>query len=223
MKLNLLALRREVRNHLGVENTDPEFDDTSLNNLINLSYEDVRTRLKLRDIQRFADISLSAGTGSYNFSSAYAVYGVLIKDNDSNEFLELLPLDAKSYHDSVDSDVDARKIPTHYHTHDGNTIYFSPVPDEAYTVRVMYIDDAADLALDNDTLRNPGQIDEIVMYGAVWRGFVKLNFYEKGDVIVALQDKLISQFVPVQAIEEQDSRFAQLDFSHIQTYNPRSR
>jgi hypothetical protein len=94
---------------------------------------------------------------------------------------------------------------------EGCNVKLWPTPDDVYTITIKYNTVLEDLSDDNASSNLPHQWDEIILYGAVWRGWIKLGDTEKAKEIKGFWTSLFSGLKPVESKEEVDTHYAALN------------
>jgi hypothetical protein len=203
MGLTLQQFRDELRDHCGVTT---EWNDTTADGLLNRSFWEVQDLYDFREEEEVVDIPVVAGTSEYTVElDQDAVQNVRILDNNSNDWGPLVFEDNERFTQNLSDRTDARGTPGYY-TRRGNKIVFRDVPDAAYTVRVQYRKTLGDVLSSGTGI--PQAWDEVVLYGAIWRGFAKLGDWNRKQQAKAAQAELVGPKKSTEVKELGDTRMA---------------
>jgi hypothetical protein len=115
----------------------------------------------------------------------------------------------KQYENTYIADTESEGKPKKYYR-SNDTIVFWPTPDQVYTVVLHYLQQLDDLTDANLDPQLPRSWQEMLLQGAVYRGFYRNNDYKKGDSAKAAYIQLIQSAIPVESKEEWDSSRARV-------------
>lgn len=205
------SLISELREHSGLSEDELSPPDALL--ILNRSYWEVLDKFPFREKEQTANFSTVAGTRNYTVPSPFeALRQLSIQNPSNNEFTPLDRADIYTHEMTRDSDTDARGFPTRY-LREKNAIRLYPVPDDVYSISIKYLTVLDDL--DNITnVRNPNlpqSWHEIILYGGLWRLYLRLRDFSASNQYKIQQLALINSAVPVEAKEEFDSHTAHLE------------
>lgn len=208
MSLTQQQFRDELRDHCGV--SDSEWDNTITDRLLNRSFWEVQDIYDFREEEATTDIALVAGTSEYNIAvDQDSIEHVRILDNNSEDWTEIKYEDDEYFTRNLSDRADSYSIPESY-TRRGNKIIFRSTPDTAYTVRVHYKKSLGDVI--NSGTGLPQAWDEVVLYGAIWRGFAKLGDWNRKQQAKSTQAELVAPKKPTKVKELEDTRMAGISF-----------
>lgn len=198
--------RSELLIHLGLDSSDSgNWGNTILDDLINRSYAAALENFGFRAKETSTTFVTVAGTKTYAIpADLEALEQLSIVDPDSSSHSNLQPIEPADYELNFVDTEDARSTPTHYMRR-GSSIILWPTPDVVYTLVHYYRKLLPDLTQTTDTLGLPKSWDEIIHYGAVSRGFIRLGDYERAEASSNIQSKFISDSMPTKAKERNDS------------------
>jgi hypothetical protein len=215
MTLHIHDLRDELRETTGMDSDD--LTDTVANRYLNLSWWELQDKIKFREKEGIADIATVAGTASYALTSIDAaldnVVSVNILSRVGDDYAPLRKRDYTSILDGLNTSDSARGVPNEYAIH-ANLIYFDPIPDSPYTVRVLFRKTLANLV--SGVAPVPQVWHEFIILGAAMRVFRRNGEYQKSAAIRMERDALI--LITVEDITKETE-----DFRHagIQVYRQR--
>lgn len=206
MTLILTQLESELRDHLGVATNDPQFGTDALDLLLNRAYWDMLDKFKFREKEASGLFYTVAGTRYYDVPVSFDyLTGLFIVDSSGNH----IQLDRASipelegvYNESTSS----QGFPTKY-TREGCGIKLLPTPDAIYTGVIKFMLNLADLSTSNVTPSIPHIWHECIVYGAAYRGFLKLGDFPRYQQYISLYNAKVVEIEPVESKEEEDSTF----------------
>lgn len=231
MGLSITDLRLELRDHLGMDEDD--LDNTAADRLLNRSWWEVMPKFKFRETEAKTSFQTVAGLQTYSLPIDFDALTMLSIGGTSNANLlngqfylngtvflnpavsdlsrhtKLERIDDKFYENEFDDAETARGFPIQYYRYGAGIILY-PTPDNTYTINVDYRITLADLSTNNPDLVIPQNWHEIILYGAIWRGFQKRGDYNRAREAKQTQFTLINTTTPVAAEEEGDSSEAGL-------------
>ena len=209
MSIDLPALRKELREHLGVDEVELSNDDCDL--LLNRAYWELLDKFPFREKEVSATFDTVAGTLLYGVPSPFeSLRQLSIENPDTNEHTYLRKWDIREYEENFVDTVDARGFPTNY-VREGCNVKLFPTPDAAYKIIIKYNTVLDDLSDDNASSGLPHQWDEIILYGALWRGYLRFGDQLKSKQTQQMWGSLFAKLSPVEAKEEVDTHYAALN------------
>ena len=207
--MELSGLITEVRDHLGCDEDD--LDDDAVELLLNRSYWAMLNKFPFRETEVTASFATVSGTNLYTVPSPFeALRQLAIKDLDSDAYKPLVRMTQKEYDSVFVDNTDNYNKPEKYYR-EKNCIKLWPTPDDAYTITIRYFTPLADLEDPTDEPGVPNNWHEILMYGAIWRGFYRLGDVVRGERMKRLDVTLINEAVPTESKEERDSPTAGIE------------
>jgi len=219
MTILLSVLRDELREHLGYgdEIADADADrttgwkDVNVELLLNRAFWEVIDKFPFREKEETTTFVTVVGDSFMTLPTDFnALRKISIQDLTS---LEWTPLERMSvdYHErKADSNTSARGKPERYFR-DNVGVRLQEIPDDIYTLRIKYWISLADLTSTKTDPEIPQIWHEIILYGGVWRGFIRLQSFNEAQAMKAHQLSLIDSAVPVEGKEEFDSPMAGVD------------
>lgn len=200
MGLSLAQLRTEVREHLGVDSV--ELIDADVDLLLNRSWWKVADDFDFREKETSRSYNTVAGTSTIaSATDTEGLQGVSIEDTNSKQHTSLSPMTIGVYETEYADISSTRAKPTHYVRRGSNIILF-PTPDAAYEITEYYLKTLADIASTGPTI--PQSWHEIIMYGAVYRGFARIGDYNRSRAARTMQVELMSTQETVDTTEKVD-------------------
>lgn len=202
------SLETELRAHLGDLSTT-ELTQVDALLLLNRSYWELLDKIHFREKEAETTVSTVAGQQDYAVPSPFeAVQLISIQDNNSKVWTNLERLaDFAFEHEKEDgtaaAQIHLRAFPVSYMRYRAQ-IRLRPIPDAIYTLKIKYWTTLDDLAVGTN-LTLPPSWHEVVLYGAVHRGFMRLRDFEAAAEFKVMQDNLLSTSQPTVAKEERDS------------------
>lgn len=194
MALSLAQLRQDLRDHLGVDESD--LIDADADRLLNRSWWPMAAQLRFNEKDAEFSFTTVASQQDYAFpSNSDAVERVVIKDPDTGSWEPLAKIDDWTMFEKQDEDEDA--VPSHY-SRRGSEFILWPVPDSAYEVRVKYQQTLVDLQASGPGV--PQEWHEVILWGAVSRGFFQLGDWARG------KEAQNQQAVFLQSLSTQEER-----------------
>lgn len=206
MGLSLQQMRDDLREFCGVD--DDEWSNTITDLLLNRSWWKVADNYDFREKEATVDVTTVIGTSSYTLpTDLEGLSHVEIKDINSLDFDPLVPLENAEFQDRTTDRTDSRAKPEFY-LRRGSTLVFNPTPEQVYTIRVYYDKTLADII--STGVPVPQSWHEVILEGAVWRGFQRLGDYNRMQGAIAVQTGLLSTQKPTKVKEKQDYHTAGL-------------
>ena len=214
--LTLTEMRVLVRKGLGGL-TASELSNADTDQLLNLALKDLQAEFPLKEKECIVEAAATAGSDSYNLPADIdAIQGVTVIDEtsgsvDPKEFKKLkrLSMDEMEVRRTRDF-ADVRALPEYY-TRWEDVLIVSPIPDKAYTIRVVMLKNLA-LLLEGsvDTVGWPDEWDEILVKFAIAKGHFfnedyNLEQQAQNSALGALRSAKL-----VNTAEEDDYRYAGL-------------
>lgn len=210
MPLNQQQLRDDLREHLGVD--DVEYDNTKTDLLLNRSWWEVAAKFKFREADIKVTWNTVVGQSSYTYtqvgaSTLEAVKIISIEDLNSKLHDPLEFIQSGEFELKFVNRTDTRGKPEFY-TRLGTSVILQPVPDAIYAMTSYLKSTLADIATGGLTV--PQSWHEIVLFGAVWRGFARLGDWNRSQLAKASQFGLINSETPTEAKEKENLPMAGL-------------
>jgi len=204
--IDITQLRLDIRNHCGVSDTAPDgFDNDKCDLLANRTLWALFNKYPFRETEKSVVWNTVAGERSYATPTLFeALRKISIEDPDSLAHIPLNRMTIDTYESVYINHEDAEGFPTDY-VRDGNCVLLYPTPDDIYPITFKHWILLADIEDANPGFPLPLNWYEIVMYGAVSRGFLSIRNTTQAAEFENLQVKCINDTTPVEAKEEIDS------------------
>jgi len=206
--LSLITLRSELRLHTGQDELDLPDPDADL--LLNRTYWEIQEKFHLRQTEASTTFPTVASQREYDLPPSFESLRIsAIRDNETFKDNLLDRMSIKQYENTYIADTESEGKPKKYYR-SNDTIVFWPTPDQVYTVVLHYLQQLDDLTDANLDPQLPRSWQEMLLQGAVYRGFYRNNDYKKGDSAKAAYIQLIQSAIPVESKEEWDSSRARV-------------
>ena|SRR5690606_35710101 len=209
MGMTLQQIRDSLRRHTGTDSQD--LDDDVADELISRAYEELSDKYPFREKDYRLDFVTSIDPlitpryqNKYSFPANFvAVRVVSVTDcNGMKHKLERMTRSELEMVTNTESYADA--MPTHY-VRDSDCLILWPRPDQEYSITVRYEKSLSDLINANDEPDLPRSWHEIILLGAVFRGFLEFGDNNRAQIYKDQQLALIRSSVPVESKEEFDA------------------
>lgn len=218
--IDLPTLRAELRQLLGVDSDDLPDDTDIVNNkvganlLLNQSYWELLDKFPFREKEVSATFLTVAGTRYYQVPTSFeALRQLSIEDPNSQQHTPLERMTVYEYEQLFVNNDAARGQPTKY-AREKDGIRLWRTPDAVYTLTLKYWTVLSDLS-DSNAPQLPQSWDEIVLAGAVWRGFFHLGDHARMASSKAIHTSLINSAVPTEAKEESDTHLGGVEVAGL--------
>lgn len=201
--------RVELREHLGGLDSN-DLPDTRADLLLNRSYWELEDKFPFRKKEKTSTFNLTIGERKYAMPAPYEALrfiSIEMPDTTDKAHEKLIRMGRPEYEGLYVNRTDARGLPTHY-IREADDFILWVTPDVAYPLTVGYWGIFSDLSDANPTPEVPQVWHEILLMGAVWRGFLRLEDFAKAQAMKAHQISLIKSTATVESKEETDSRDA---------------
>lgn len=174
MSLTLSLLREDLRTHLGVDESD--LPDAAADRLLNRAWWPMAAQLRFNEKDAEYTFTTVAGTEAYSFpSDSDAVERVVIQESPNSKWEPVNKIDDWTMFGKEDDDNTG--VPSYYSRRDNEFIFF-PIPDDEYPVRVKYQRTLSDIESSGPGV--PQEWHEVILWGAVSRGFFVLGDWTRG-------------------------------------------
>lgn len=207
MGLSLQVLRDKLRKHLGDLDTN-DLSNADADLLINQSAWEVFDLFDFRDKAASTTITTISGTNTYTLPvDLEGLQSVSIKDINSLDYMPLKQEEVLEYEENLSDRTDSQGEPDSY-LRRGSSIILNPIPNDVWSLRVAYQRTLSDIAANGPTIPQPWH--EVILYGAVWRGFLEFGDYNRGEAMKKVQATLINPKETTEQKEKYDYREAGL-------------
>jgi len=188
----LSDLESELREHLGEDTAD--LSTAMADMLLNRSYSEILNRYGEHFRQKEVSFTWPtiAGEKLYQVPADFeALRQLSIEDLNDQVHSPLVRMTPFEYERVFQNRSDAQDKPLNYVREDG-CIRLFPTPDNVYTITMKYwkLLDALGGVVTQSAL--PAEWDEIILYGAVYRGFIRRGDYIRGQAARAHQETLMN-------------------------------
>jgi len=198
----LATLRTQLRRHLATDDTDLPDSDADL--LLNRTYWELQEKFHLRETEASTTITTVAGTREYTLPASFESLRLSsYVDPDTDQHTKLEQMSQKTYEDLYNADAENESAPTNYFR-DNDSIFFWPTPDAIVTIVIWHRAKLDDLSVANTEPQLPRSWQEMLLIGAVYRGFMMMNDYTKANAAKSHYIQLIQSAVPVESKEQED-------------------
>lgn len=201
MSLSLDNLREDLRIHLGMDSDD--LPNVDADRLLNRSWWPLSSQLRFNEKDAIHTFTTVAEQNNYTLPlDNDAIQRVLIQDPDTEAWSPLVKFNDETliaYEDDA-----SVGIPESY-SRRGSEFILLPTPDNAYSIRVKYQKTLEDIQSSGPGI--PQEWHEVILWGAVARGFFLLGDWTRG------REAQTQQGVYVQSLQTQEERET-VDRSH---------
>jgi len=187
-----------------------DLSDAAANLLLNRAYWEIADKFPFRAKEVTSNTATVDGTRRYAMPAPFEALRFISIETDDGVHIKLNRITRVYYETKYVNDPDAEGQPTDYFREEDDYILY-PTPDKVYTVVVGFWSIFDDLSASNITPEMPQVWHEIILLGAIARGWWKLGDYAKAREMRANQLVLINSTAPIEAKEEFDSRMAGID------------
>jgi hypothetical protein len=209
VSIEIAELRTELREHLGVDET--ELDNTQADLLLNRAYWELLDKFPFREKEVTITFPTVAGTRLYDVPSPFEALRLLsVEDLDDFSHKTLDRMSVLEYEKKYVNQEDSQAKPTHY-VREGCAVRLYPTPDDVYTLTMKYWTVLADLSDSNTDPCIPQSWHELILFGGIWRGYLRFGDYQRANNMKAHQVNLINSQVPTESKEEIDSPYAGIE------------
>jgi hypothetical protein len=206
VSLSLSTLRTGLRKHLGVDST--ELPDAEADELLNRSWWFISSELDFHEREATYSFVTVDGDDTYDLpTDSDAIEAVTINHDDDDAVIPLIKIDDYNMFQQLDLNSSYEDKPTHYSIRNDEFI-LHPIPDQEYTVRVRYLQTLSDLSTSGPPV--PREWHEVILWGAVSRGFFSLGDYNRGNAAEAQVGKYLQSLTTRNAREQIDRRYSGL-------------
>lgn len=203
----LPQLITELRTHLGIDSGDPDWQDSDCTLVLNRTLWELFTKFPFRETDFATTLKTVAGQREYSVQGDFQALNTLaVVDSTSGKHIQLPPMSKFTYEQNYTDDTiikTLQAIPTNYFRADGSIILY-PTPDKVYTIVVHYVKNLADLASNNTSPPINFEWHEILLYGACWRGFIRIGDVPRANMYKGTYYGLIASTVPQPVKDSQD-------------------
>src|SRR2546430_34857 len=184
-----------------------DLSDPDAELLLNRSYWELLDKFPFREKEVTQTFCTVAATGFYQVPQPFeALQLISIEDINSLAHVPLKRLTQHQYETEFVNKADAQGKPEWY-LREKDGVRLLPIPDVVYTITIKYWSVLADLSSTNLQTPLPQVWDEMLLFGGVWRGFMRQGDYERAREAKAHQVALINSTTPIEAKEETDTHF----------------
>jgi|SRR6266849_4114162 len=219
MPLDIVGMRRSIREHLGItgdDTTDLPDQDTSdktgADTYLNRSFWEICAKFGFREKEVIGSFPTVVGTNFYQIPTLFeALTSISIEDlNDfSHKPLERITRDV--FQKKFVNSIDQQDKPTLYFR-ESNGIRVWATPDNIYTLTIAYKATLADLSNTNTTPPLLEEWHEVIMLGGLWRAQLGVSRDMEGaNNTRAFQASLIEGLTTTEDKEQFDSHTAGLE------------
>lgn len=210
MSIPLATLRSNVRRSLAIDEYEPGFDDDGVDLLLNRTYWEIQDKFHLRETESSTTITTVAGERDLSLPASFDSLRIsAILDPESEQQTKLNLMSIKEYASWYNEASDNQAFPTHY-LRESNYIRLWPTPDDEYDIIVSYRSQLADLSNSNTDPNLPRSWQELLEFGASWRGAILLGDTDKQASFYRTYTNALATAVPVESKELDDTSMSGL-------------
>lgn len=227
MTLVLADLEQELEEHLGLDASDigqAPWTIDRIDLLLNRSYWAIAYKTPFREKELTATFPTVAGVRLYAIPTPFEALRQLSVE-DLNDFSHL-PIQRTTIFDYekrfINDPTGVEQDKPLWYTREGTGIRLLPTPDNVYNITIKYWTSLADLSNSNNTPPIPQIWHEIILFGAVFRGFLRMGDYARAQAAKAHYKELWNEIEPVEAKEETDTHLGGLDVAWDDPATPSS-
>lgn len=206
MSLSLTQLENELIEHLGVSVTDFTNGLIDIDLLLNRSWWKIADEFKFKEKETSKTFSLTPGTRSYSIATLIspvlfdALQLVAIEDLTSFAHTTLDDITPQEYENLYINQTNFQDKPTKYirDLQNGNILFWA-TPDQAYNITLYYWQILGDLTSGGPPI--PQAWHEIILFGAIYRGFRRFGDYNRADKAEKAYNNMIGTTSPVETKE----------------------
>jgi len=208
MTIALSTLRTEVREALAMDITD--LPNATVDLLLNRTYWELLEKFHIRETESSTTLTTNQGQREYLLPPDFESLRIsAIIDPETSQHHKLSMFSVKEYEVLQNDDVDYESRPTNYFRANESLILW-PTPDAIYTVILHYRQTLADLSDTNTSASLPKSWQELLVFGAIFRGWLRVNDYDRANSMKAHYIAMINSMVPQESKEESDTSTAGL-------------
>lgn len=206
----IAQMRSELRIHLG-NLTDAALPDADCDLLINRSWWQVQNSIGFEELEAKRTFDTVLGTNSYAIVPSVDQESIktLSYEDASGRFVPIYPWNIEEYVAEYSSDTNFRGAPEKYYRQ-GDNIIIWPDPDDVYTITLNYLGTLADWNDANPSITVPQAAHEIILYGAIWRGYDRIGNLNRGNAFLQRQEEMVKLFVTPAAKDENAMQYARV-------------
>jgi hypothetical protein len=195
MSLSLTLLRDDLRTHLGMDVVD--LPDLDADRLLNRSWWAMSSQLRFSEKDATHSFNTVAGTNSYALpTDSDAIQKVIIQPDGEEDWASLSKINDWNMF-TLSANTEDEGFPTHYSRRDYNFILW-PTPDDVYPASVKYLKTLQDIQSSGPEA--PQEWHEVVLWGAISRGFFARGDWARGNAAQA------QQAIYLQALDTHEDR-----------------
>lgn len=204
MSLSLILLREDLRTHLGMD--DDDLPNADADRLLNRAWWSLGSQLRFSSKDATHSFTTVAGTEEYPIpTDSDAIQKVVIKETTEDEWSPVINIaDWNMFELEAES---PQQQPTHFSRRGPNFVLW-PTPDQEYDVRVKYLRTLADIQASGPEA--PQEWHEVILWGAVSRGFYSIGDWTRGQQAQAQQSLMIASLDTQETKDHEDRVFSGL-------------
>jgi len=203
MTITLQDFREDTRKHLGLELDESDMDNIEVDKIINRSYTELLAKYKFRAEECRATFPIVKDNVFISIPTDQDHIRMLsIEDPDDQSKVKLIKVSRERYIEELGSPT-SRGKPVFYER-ENKGIKFAPVPDKAYTLEIIFNGVLSQLDELNTIPEMPQQWHEIILFGAIYRGFQGLGELKRAEFFRAQQTNIIAGLVETEGEESTD-------------------
>jgi hypothetical protein len=208
MTLNLTKLRADVLKGLAL--TSGDMSPADVDSLLNRTYWEILEKFHIRETESATTFTTNQGQREYVLPPDFESLRIsAIVDPNTMQHSKLDLFSVKEYEQVYNESEEEQAFPTKYFRANESIILW-PTPDDTYDIVIHYRQTLADLATGNPDPALPRSWQELLIFGAIFRGWLELNDYERANAMKAHYIGMLNSMVPQESKEESDTSLAGL-------------
>jgi hypothetical protein len=194
MSLSLALLREDLRIHLGMDETD--LPDVETDRLLNRSWWPMAATLRFAERDATTTFDTVASTSAYDIPvEVDSVQKVIAKKEGETSFYSLIKITDWNMFELKDTEDEDRPK---YYSRRGSDFILYPTPDAVYNIEVKFLQTLDDIQ--SSGLDVPQEWHEVVLWGAISRGFFVRGDWNRG------KEAQNQQAIYLQSLDTQDAK-----------------
>lgn len=183
-----------------------DLPDANAERLLNRSFWALTAKLRFNIQEAETSFTTTEGTESYiTPADEESVQRVMLYDESAGDYTYLIKIDDWNMFPKASDNTANEGPPTHYSRRNDDFILY-PVPDDTYTIRVKYRATLSDIQTSGTSL--PREWDEVILYGAIYRGFMLRGDFNRADKAEAKYATMLNMLDTDEEKEVEDRRFS---------------
>lgn len=210
--IDIVRMRKAVRKPLGMlDEDDPDLTNDDVDLYLNRAYWEVQNKFPFREKERTGTFVTQAGVRNYEMPKPFeALQSLSIVDLVSGQHTPLDLMTDDVYESKYVEGENSYGMPEGYMREDCFARLW-PTPDKQYTIVLRRKITLTDLSTSNQLTAIAEVWDEILIFGAIWRGFIDFGDFARANQMKAHQVSLLDTITPTEVKELGDTSRAGLE------------